>query len=184
MAKNRKYQDETPQADPQVEVAQTEVQTTEDAAPIKPKAPSIFLRAADGTEYHFDRRNNLPRKAAVVGNVQIDGTDASFQMTSNKGWTPPENVIEYIWLTLPGDNVSGFITLDYLKPAMDFVGTSFTRHEGKAARANPARIPKSLEAEAARIAAAKATLEAKALLKAQAEAEAAAAEPAAEATMQ
>lgn len=178
--KDRKYSAEGAVENTNQEAPATQPETN--AAPAKnplfQRVPAIFLEI-DGVQYHFDRRE-LPKKAAVVGNLVIDGVETPFQVTSNKGWTPEANVIEYIWLSLPGEPedkpITGYITLDYLVAASTFAGKEAMRGEGTANRKNPDRIPKDADAEARRKAAAAETR----LKNIAAKGEPAAAEPAAE----
>jgi len=140
--------------------ATNEVATpTEPKAPAIPKSPSYFLRDEETTiEYKFDKRLSLPKKAAVIGQVSIDGQPSDLQVTSNKGFTKEDTVIAYSWLTLP-DGSMGYITHDYgFNPE---AGTSYSLHEGKANRANPERVPKDDVVSTLRVEKFKATMEAK-----------------------
>lgn len=192
MAKKQKYDaSDAPVQETQTITAADVGTVTADAPKGNPqfvKKPGIFLQDSEtGVQYKFDRRE-LPKKAAIAGNILIDGVETPFQVTSNKGWTPENTVIEYIWVNLPPANegeppIPGYITLDYLVPAASFAGKSFTQGEGEAERKNPERVPKSVEAEEKRKAAAKATLEAKKLAaEATKPAEGEAAQPEGEAT--
>ena len=118
---------------------QVEGTTPEPVAPAIPKAPSFFLCDENGVEYKFDKRNHLPKKSAVAGDVYIDGLATPFQVTSNKGFTVEGKIINYSWLTLP-DGKMGYITHDY--ETTPVAGVRYTLHEGKANRANPERVPK------------------------------------------
>lgn len=166
MAKNKSKKFDTDQANPAT--APTEdsaAATTEVKEPLIPRNPSLYLQDEAGVQYKFDRRD-LPKKALVQGEITIDGVASKFQVTSNKGWTLEDKVIEYIWVTLPQTDpeakpTTGYITMDYLVPALSFAGKVFTTGAGEANRKNPARVPKSEEAEVARKAAAAATLAAK-----------------------
>ena len=138
------------------------VPTTEVKEPLIPRNPSLYLQDEAGVQFKFDRRD-LPKKALVQGEITIDGVASKFQVTSNKGWTLEDKVIEYIWITLPQTDpeakpTTGYITMDYLVPALSFAGKAFTTGAGEANRKNPARVPKSEEAEVARKAAAAKTL--------------------------
>ena len=139
----------------------TEAPTSEVATPLIPRNPSLYLQNAAGVQYKFDRRD-LPKKAAVMGQIKIDGNATPFQVTSNKGWTVEGKVLEYLWFTLPvkegEEPVHGYITADYMQAATEFQDMEFTIGAGVANRKNPDRIPKSEEAEATRKAAAAATL--------------------------
>ena len=138
----------------------TEVSTpTEPKAPAIPKARTFFLRDEDSTvEYKFDKRLSLPKKAAVIGQVTIDGQPSDLQVTSNKGFTMADTVIAYSWLTLP-DGSMGYITHDYgVNPE---AGASYSLHEGKANRDNPARVPKDDVVSTLRVEKFKATMDAK-----------------------
>jgi hypothetical protein len=161
MAKKQKFATET--NDSHTEGVATEgVAVNLDApkAPLIPRNPSLFLQNAEGVQYKFDRRNNLPKKAPVAGELIIDGQNCPFQITSNKGWAKDESlVLEYIWVTLP-NGVSGFITGDYTQELATFAGAEFTTGEGAANRKNPDRVGDDAK-EQARKAAAAATLAAK-----------------------
>lgn len=162
MAKKQKFATEAEVVTQESGVV-TEAAVNADApkAPLIPRNPSLFLKdAVTGIEYKFDRRNQLPKKAPVVGNLIIDGAPCPFQITSNKGWAIDEaHVLEYIWTTLPS-GVSGFITGDYTQSLKEFADQEFTVGEGKANRDNPSRVGDDAK-EQARKAAAAATLAAK-----------------------
>jgi len=133
-------------------------------APTIPKAPSLFLRDSSGVEFKFDRRNQLPKKAAAVGEITIDGVATPFQVTSNVGFTTEGHVIRYSWITLPNGQM-GYITHDY--EVTPVAGEAYTLHEGKANRANPARIAKDDTVGALRIEKFKVTMAARKAAEAQ-----------------
>jgi hypothetical protein len=139
---------------PEQQIEQTEASN----APVIPKRPTIFLRDENGVEYKFDKRLSLPKKAAVVGEIFIEGEATPFQVTSNKGFTKEDTVINYSWFTLPNGDM-GYITHDY--GVVPTAGVSYTLHEGKPNRANPARIPKDDVVGAQRVEKFKATMAAR-----------------------
>jgi hypothetical protein len=140
--KNRKIAPEGEASEVVTEASEvvTEAATQEPKAPAVPKAPTYFVQDSNGVQYKFDKRLQLPKKAAVVGNVTIDGVETPFQVTTNKGFTPEANVIAYSWFTLP-NGLMGYITHDYL--VTPEVGMAYTLHEGVANRKNPDRIAKN-----------------------------------------
>lgn len=160
MAKRQKFATETNDQPEVISNTPEPVNLDTPKAPLIPRNPSLFLENTQtGVQYKFDRRE-LPKKAAVAGSITIDGEDAPFQVTSNKGWSKDEDhVLEYIWVTLPS-GVTGYITCDYKQPATELNGWNFTVGEGKANRDNPSRIGDDAK-EAARKAAAALTLAAK-----------------------
>jgi len=108
----------------------------------KPKAPTLYLtNDSSGLHYKLDRRNHLPKKAAVAGEIYIMNIKVPFQVTSNKGWAVSEDkVIDYLWFTLP-EGVAGagekvFMTLDYTVPGASMNGEMFGIEEG-----TPNRFP-------------------------------------------
>jgi hypothetical protein len=112
-----------------------------------PRAPTLYLQDdATGLHYKFDRRNHLPKKATVVGNLVLDGNEVPFQVTSNKGWVASaDKTIDYLWFAIPGvpteeapepEGIKGFITLDYTVEGKSFVGVHFSLKEG-----TPDRFP-------------------------------------------
>ena len=108
----------------------------------KPKAPTLFLtNDSSGLHYKLDRRNHLPKKAAVAGEIYIMNIKVPFQVTSNKGWAVSEDkVIDYLWFTLPegyaGAGEKVFMTLDYTVPGANMHGEMFGIEEG-----TPNRFP-------------------------------------------
>jgi hypothetical protein len=151
MAKKQKFTPDNEQ--PTTDAPATEA-NTEAKAPLIPRNPSLFLQSvATGTQFKFDRRA-LPKKAAHIEGLTIDGEAKTYQVTSNKGWADsPEHTLEYIWTVTPS-GVEGYITLDYAQSAADFLaaqGSDFTVGEGKANRDNPSRIGVA-DREAGRIA--------------------------------
>lgn len=162
MAKKQKFATETNDAAAAAEgISNTPAPVNLDApkAPLIPRNPSLYLQNEQGVQYKFDRRE-LPKKAAVAGEILIDGESTPFQTTSNKGWAVAEEfVLEYIWVKLPS-GVTGYITCDYTQAAASFAGQSFTVGEGVANRKNPDRKGDDAK-EQARKAAAAATLAAK-----------------------
>lgn len=119
----------------------TESEQADESSKI-PRASPMFLEDSNtGVQYKFDRRENRMLKKAASGKVKVNGEEVDFQITSNKGWSKDEeHVIEYIWLTPPGE-CYGFITLDYKQSALEFAqSTSFVVGYGKANRDNPSRV--------------------------------------------
>lgn len=108
-------------------------------SPIPAGKPSRYLEC-EGVQFKFTPFA-LPKKAPKVGKVLIDGKEVEFQTTNNKGFTKPDTVINYIWVTLPNGD-TGYITLDYNVEAMTYVGKDFTLKDGTASRKDPARVPK------------------------------------------
>lgn len=168
--KDKKFDAPQDQAATQAPAGDDSSAPGEAKTPLIPRNPSLYLQDEAGVQFKFDRRD-LPKKALVQGEISIDGVATKFQVTSNKGWTLDDKVIDYIWVTLPSapiaegaeapKPVTGYITLDYLVPAASFQGKVFTTGAGEANRKNPARVPKSEESEVHRKAAAAATLAAK-----------------------
>jgi len=140
--------------DATTEASTTEASTTEATSNVpaaegdqvqtiaKPKAPTLYLtNDSSGLHYKLDRRNHLPKKAAVAGSILINGIHVPFQVTSNKGWAVSEDkVIDYLWLTLPegvlGAGEKTFMTLDYTVPGASMDGATFSIEEG-----TPNRFP-------------------------------------------
>lgn len=142
-----------------------ETNETKDSNPVEaktpavPKAPSFFLRdEGSGVEYKFDKMRQLPKKAAVMGDIWLDGVATPFQVTTNKGFTPEDKVLSYSWMSLP-DGTVGYITHDYL--VTPEAGKHYTLNEGVANRKNPERIAKDDTVGVLRIEKFKATMAAK-----------------------
>lgn len=158
MAKKEKHVpsgDPKPNGDKQTSIAKTAAPA--DAGkkpnPFKDAKPSRYLKDKDGKEFRITPRP-LPKKAAVVGQIKIDGVVSNYQVTNNKGFSPPEYVTYYSWITLP-DGVTGFIAHDYLvEPPKDM---EYTLHTGLSERKDPPRVPKSATVGDERIAKFKAT---------------------------
>jgi len=108
------------------------------ASPFTPKNPALYLVDQFGNQFKFTHFP-LPKKAAVKGEITVDGTPVSFQVTSNKGFTTETTVINYSWMTLPS-GATGYIAHDYNREPEANIG--FTVHEGKTERKDPARVPK------------------------------------------
>jgi hypothetical protein len=149
MAKKQKFapEGEAGQAAQAIEVAQTATETngeTQPAVPAVPAKPQVYLQHSDGTQYQLVRRPNLPKRAGKAPDgdlkIMLDGVETPVWVTSSKGWSAADKVIDYIWVDTPaGDR--GFLTLDYLVPASTFANAEFTIGQGKANRADPARVP-------------------------------------------
>jgi hypothetical protein len=124
------------------EVTTNEVAATPEggtkASPFTPKNPSLFLRSSSGSEFKFTHFP-LPKKAAVAGQMLVNGIPTDYQVTSNKGFTKEDTVINYAWMTLP-EGQTGYIAMDYNTEPV--AGTEFSVEAGKTERKDPARVPK------------------------------------------
>jgi hypothetical protein len=127
------------------------------ATPFAPKNPAIFLRASDGSEFKFTHFP-LPKKAAVAGQMLVNGVPTDYQVTSNKGFTKEDTVINYAWMTLP-EGQTGYIAMDYNTEPV--AGTEFSVEAGKTERKDPARVAKDDTVGAARVEKFKATMAAR-----------------------
>jgi len=127
------------------------------ASPFTPKNPALFLRADNGSEFKFTHFP-LPKKAAVAGQMLVNGIPTDYQVTSNSGFTTPDTVINYAWMTLP-EGQTGYIALDYgIAPV---AGTEFSVEAGKTERKDPARVAKDATVGADRVEKFKATMAAR-----------------------
>jgi hypothetical protein len=133
---------------------QTEVAAEPKKGAVVRKNPLLVLVDSDGNEFKFTHFA-LPKKAAVAGEVSIDGMPTTFQVTSNKGFTKEDTVINYSWFTLPSGH-TGYIAHDYCVTPPTNV--DYTVREGTTERKDPARIPKDDVVGALRVEKFKATM--------------------------
>jgi hypothetical protein len=134
-----------------------EVQTEPKKAAVVRKNPLFFLRDTEGNEFKFTHFP-LPKKAAVAGDVLVNGSPTSFQVTSNKGFTKDDTVIHYSWLTLPSGH-TGYIAHDYGVSPED--GVEYEVCEGATQRKDPVRVAKDATVGEARVEKFKATMAAR-----------------------